>query len=187
MLLFRLGGNPICDDANIPNIIRFCEPEAGGDQTAERRTNSKVPCYVQSCPTDDFFEFVASSPVPCFCAAPLRIGYRLKSPSFSYFTPHVNQFEKYETRSLNMSSYQFSIDSFFWEEGPRLRMYLKLFPPANNHSTMYNATEVQRIRDKFASWKFPPNDFFGPYELLNFTLLGPYAQSMYCCSFFQTK
>ncbi|KAJ6865611.1 hypothetical protein NC651_036012 [Populus alba x Populus x berolinensis] len=172
----RLGGNPICDDANIPNIIRFCEPEAGGDQTAERRTNSKVPCYVQSCPTDDFFEFVASSPVPCFCAAPLRIGYRLKSPSFSYFTPHVNQFEKYVTRSLNMSSYQLSIDSFVWEEGPRLRMYLKLFPPANNHSTMYNATEVQRIRDIFASWQFPPNDFFGPYELLNFTLLGPYAQ-----------
>ncbi|KAJ6871657.1 LRR receptor-like serine/threonine-protein kinase [Populus alba x Populus x berolinensis] len=172
----RLGGNPICHDANIPNIIQFCEPEDGGDQTAERRTNSKVTCDVQSCPTDDFFEYVASSPVTCFCAAPLRIGYRLKSPSFSYFTPHVNQFEKYVTRSLNMSSYQLSIDSFFWEEGPRLRMYLKLFPPANNHSTMYNATEVQRIRDIFASWQFPPNDFFGPYELLNFTLLGPYAQ-----------
>lgn len=188
MLLFRLGGNPICHEANTPNIIRFCEPEAGGDKTPERLTNSKVSCYVQSCPTDDFFEYVASSPVPCFCAAPLRIGYRLKSPSFSYFTPHVNQFEKYVTRSLNMSSYQLSIDSFFWEEGPRLRMYLKLFPPVNNvNSTMYNATEVQRIRDIFASWQFPPNDFFGPYELLNFTLLGPYAQSMYCCSFFQTK
>lgn len=188
VLLFRLGGNPICHEANTPNIIQFCEPEAGGDKTPERLTNSKVSCYVQSCPTDDFFEYVASSPVPCFCAAPLRIGYRLKSPSFSYFTPHVNQFEKYVTRSLNMSSYQLSIDSFFWEEGPRLRMYLKLFPPVNNvNSTMYNATEVQRIRDIFASWQFPPNDFFGPYELLNFTLLGPYAQSMYCCSFFQTK
>lgn len=173
----RLGGNPICHEANTPNIIQFCEPEAGGDKTPERLTNSKVSCYVQSCPTDDFFEYVASSPVPCFCAAPLRIGYRLKSPSFSYFTPHVNQFEKYVTRSLNMSSYQLSIDSFFWEEGPRLRMYLKLFPPVNNvNSTMYNATEVQRIRDIFASWQFPPNDFFGPYELLNFTLLGPYAQ-----------
>ncbi|XP_011001640.1 PREDICTED: probable LRR receptor-like serine/threonine-protein kinase At1g06840 isoform X2 [Populus euphratica] len=173
----RLGGNPICHEANTPNIIQFCEPEAGGDKTPERLTNSKVSCYVQSCPTDDFFEYVASSPVPCFCAAPLRIGYRLKSPSFSYFTPHVNQFEEYVTRSLNMSPYQLSIDSFFWEEGPRLRMYLKLFPPVNNvHSTMYNATEVQRIRDIFASWHFPPNDFFGPYELLNFTLLGPYAQ-----------
>ncbi|XP_061954286.1 probable LRR receptor-like serine/threonine-protein kinase At1g06840 isoform X2 [Populus nigra] len=173
----RLGGNPICHEANTPNIIQFCEPEAGGDKTPERLTNSKVSCYVQSCPTDDFFEYVASSPVPCFCAAPLRIGYRLKSPSFSYFTPHVNQFEQYVTRSLNMSSYQLSIDSFFWEEGPRLRMYLKLFPPVNNvNSTRYNATEVKRLRDIFASWQFPPNDFFGPYDLLNFTLLGPYAQ-----------
>ncbi|KAJ6395172.1 hypothetical protein OIU77_020435 [Salix suchowensis] len=171
----RLGGNPICHDANIRNI--FCEPKAGGDETAERTTKSTVSCFVQSCPTDNFYEFVPSSPEPCFCAAPLRIGYRLKSPSFSYFTPYVNPFEKYVTHSLNMSPYQLSIDSFFWEEGPRLRMYLKLFPPAKNvHSSEYNSSEVQKIRDIFASWQFPPNDFFGPYELLNFTLLGPYAQ-----------
>ncbi|KAJ6403462.1 hypothetical protein OIU84_015379 [Salix udensis] len=171
----RLGGNPICHDANIRNM--FCEPKAGGDETAERTTKSTVSCYAQSCPTDEFYEFVPSSPEPCFCAAPLRIGYRLKSPSFSYFTPYVNPFEKYVTHSLNMSPYQLSIDSFFWEEGPRLRMYLKLFPPAKNvHSSEYNSSEVQQIRDIFASWQFPPNDFFGPYELLNFTLLGPYAQ-----------
>ncbi|KAJ6708483.1 LEUCINE-RICH REPEAT PROTEIN KINASE FAMILY PROTEIN [Salix viminalis] len=143
----RLGGNPICHDANIRNM--FCEPKAGGDETAERTTKSTVTCFVQSCPTDEFFEFVPSSPEPCFCAAPLRIGYRLKSPSFSYFTPYVNPFEKYVTHSLNMSPYQLSIDSFFWEEGPQIYLH---------HGN------------------FLPNDFFGPYELLNFTLLGPYAQ-----------
>nr|AMM42782.1 LRR-RLK [Vernicia fordii] len=31
----------------------------------------------------------------------------------------------------------------------------------------------------FTSWNFPPTDFFGPYELLNFTLLGPYSQLSY--------
>ncbi|CAK7324337.1 unnamed protein product [Dovyalis caffra] len=173
----RLGGNPICHNTNIPNIIRFCEPEAGGDEIAERQKNSRVTCYVQSCPTDGFFEYVPASPVPCFCASPLGIGYRLKSPSFSYFTPYINQFKKYVTHSLNMSLYQLSIDSFLWEEGPRLRMYLKLFPPSNvAHSAIFNETQVQQIRDIFSTWRFPPDDFFGSYELLNFTLLGPYAQ-----------
>ncbi|CAK7324339.1 unnamed protein product [Dovyalis caffra] len=41
-----------------------------------------------------------------------------------------------------------------------------------------NRLNVQQIRDIFASWRFPPDDFFGPYELLNFTLFGPYARTL---------
>lgn len=76
-----------------------------------------------------------------------------------------------------MELYQLHIDSFFWEEGPRLRMHFKLFPTYNNHT--FNTSEVLRIRGIFASWDFPSNDFFGPYELLSFPLLGPYSGSMY--------
>ncbi|KAJ6369323.1 hypothetical protein OIU78_001650 [Salix suchowensis] len=172
----RLGGNPICDNANIANIIQFCGFEAGGDRTAERSTNSTMTCPVQACPVDNFFEYVPASPLPCFCASPLRIGYRLKSPSFSYFDPYVFSFESYVTGALKLNPYQLSIDSFFWEEGPRLRMHLKIFPPANNmHSSTFNVSEVLRIRGIFTSWHFPGDDLFGPYELLNFTLVGPYA------------
>lgn len=135
---------------------------------------SKMECRSQSCPMG--YEYVPASPVPCFCAAPLRIGYRLKSPSFSYFPPYIRPFEVYLTSSLNFSLYQLYIDTYVWDKGPRLRMYLKLFPSVNSTpSNTFNESEVRRIRDIYASWSFRGSDFFGPYELLNFTLLGPYA------------
>ncbi|KAK7294904.1 hypothetical protein RJT34_17803 [Clitoria ternatea] len=169
----RLSGNPICKNSNIQSIGQYCGPE--GDEAAQDSTNS-TGCPLQSCPTDNYYEYDPSSPFHCFCAAPLRIGYRLKSPSFSYFPPYVNRFEHYITESLNLNLYQLSIDTYAWEEGPRLRMNLKLFPSYNaSRSNMFNTSEVRRIKGIFTSWQFPSTDFFGPYELLNFTLLGPYA------------
>ncbi|KAL5738929.1 hypothetical protein ACOSQ2_028109 [Xanthoceras sorbifolium] len=169
----RLGGNPVCTNANIPNAGRFCGSDAERDWIP---ANSTSNCPIAACPIDNFFEYVQSSPVPCFCASPLRIGYRLKSPSFSYFPPYIYPLEEHLTRTLNLDLYQLSIDSFVWEKGPRLRMYLKLFPTANDaHLNTFNASEVQRIRGRFTTWRFPRDDLFGPYELLNFTLLGPYA------------
>lgn len=138
--------------------------------------NLETACPIQACPVDQFFEYAPSSPVPCFCAAPLGIGYRLKSPSFSYFPPHITQFKSYITEHLNLHIYQLSIDSYAWEEGPRLRMYLKFFPSYNDsHSNTFNTSEVLRINSIFSSWRFPRTDIFGPYELMNVTLLGPYA------------
>ncbi|XP_061375466.1 probable LRR receptor-like serine/threonine-protein kinase At1g06840 isoform X2 [Gastrolobium bilobum] len=169
----RLSGNPICKNSNIKSIGQYCGPE--GDEVAQNSKNSTV-CPVQACPVDNFYEYAPSSPVPCFCAAPLRVGYRLKSPSFSYFPPYTTRLESYITHSLNLDIYQLSIDSYAWEEGPRLRMYLKIFPSYNDsHSNEFNKSEVHRIKGIFTSWRFPRTDFFGPYELLNFTLLGPYA------------
>ncbi|ONI04027.1 hypothetical protein PRUPE_6G297100, partial [Prunus persica] len=160
---------------------QFCRSEAGGDGMPESSTNStqKMTCPSQACPIDNFFEYVPSSPVPCFCASPIVVEYRLKSPSFSYFTPSIQKFEIYFTRSLDLSLYQLSIDSFVWQEGPRLRMHLKLFPMfINPHSNTFNSSEVHRIRRILTSWEIPLTDFFGPYELLNFTLLGPYSNSI---------
>ncbi|XP_050208664.1 probable LRR receptor-like serine/threonine-protein kinase At1g06840 [Mercurialis annua] len=173
-----LGGNPICQRANIPNISQFCGAVAGADGSTESLNNSTTSCPMQACPIDGFFEYVPAAPVWCFCASPLRIGYRLKSPSFSYFPPYIYPLEEYLANALELDLYQVVIDSFYWEKGPRLRMYLKLFPAWNNdsHSNTFNSTEVQRIRAMFMSWTFPRTDFFGPYELLNFTLQGPYSE-----------
>ncbi|QCE12136.1 probable LRR receptor-like serine/threonine-protein kinase At1g06840 [Vigna unguiculata] len=168
----RLSGNPICKNSNTQSVGQYCGPEE--DKAAQDSTNSTV-CPVQSCPFNDFYEYAPNSPVPCYCAAPLRIGYRLKSPSFSYFAPYRSSFEHYITDSLKLHLYQLSVDSVAWEEGPRLRMYLKLFPSYNDsRSNVFNESEVRRISSLFTSWRFPRTDFFGPYELLNFTLLGPY-------------
>ncbi|KAF8041833.1 hypothetical protein BT93_A0431 [Corymbia citriodora subsp. variegata] len=173
----RLGGNPVCSKGGMTNISRFCGNEDGDNGTLGNSANS-TSCPTQACPTDNFFEYVPSSPVPCFCASPLRIGYRLKSPSFSYFPPYELPFEVYLTGSLNMELYQLHIDSYAWEEGPRMRMYLKLFPVVNGSQT-FNASEVRRIRGIFTSWRFPGTDLYGPYELLNFTLLGPYSTMIF--------
>ncbi|RVW30374.1 putative LRR receptor-like serine/threonine-protein kinase [Vitis vinifera] len=135
----RLQGNPICSNANIVNIHLFCGSESGGEENPESSTNSTDNCRIQECLTDDFFEYVPASPIPCFCASPLRVGYRLKSPSFSYFIPYESPFEKYVTSVLNMELYQLHIDSFFWEEGPRLRMHFKLF----QHTIITHSIQVR--------------------------------------------
>lgn len=59
-----------------------------------------------------------------------------------------------------------------------MRMYLKLFPEVNGPTT-FNVSEVQRIKGIFTSWHFPRDDLYGPYELLNFTLLGPYKTMIF--------
>ncbi|KAK3145227.1 hypothetical protein QOZ80_4AG0325740 [Eleusine coracana subsp. coracana] len=57
------------------------------------------------------------------------------------------------------------ISTFMWEEGPRLKMYLKLFP---NNTAFFTASEVLRLRSLFTGWLIPDSDIFGPYELINF-------------------
>ncbi|XP_040944487.1 probable LRR receptor-like serine/threonine-protein kinase At1g06840 isoform X2 [Gossypium hirsutum] len=152
----RLEGNPVCKNANLLNVNLFCGSEPREDKMLTNLNYSTANCPIQACPTDNFYEYVPASPLPCFCAAPLRIGYRLKSPSFSYFPPYIQPLEVYLTSSLKLSRYQLSIDTYSWEKGPRLRMYLKLFPSLNvNHSSTFNVSEVQRIRHIYTSWTFP--------------------------------
>ncbi|PIA46146.1 hypothetical protein AQUCO_01600425v1 [Aquilegia coerulea] len=168
----RLQGNPLCEIANQLNIVQFCRSQTRGEDVPKSPITPEE-CLIQSCPED--YEYVENSPVPCFCAAPLRVRYRLKSPGFSDFTPYENEFEVYLTSGLEMKLYQLSIASFMWIEGPRLRMELKLFPEfINNGSNKFNDSEILRIRSMFTGWTIPDSEIFGPYELLKFTLLGPY-------------
>ncbi|PHU07399.1 putative LRR receptor-like serine/threonine-protein kinase [Capsicum chinense] len=169
----RFQGNPICSDTSITNIEKYCGPDNGADDELSNLTNPSDICPIQACPTDNYFEFVPALPELCFCASPLRIGYRLKSPSISYFDPYRQLFESYVTSSLDLDLYQLWVESYFWEKGPRLRMHLKLFPVVG--VSTFNQSEILRISEIFASWDFPRSDLFGPYELLNFTLLGPYS------------
>ncbi|XP_058110752.1 probable LRR receptor-like serine/threonine-protein kinase At1g06840 isoform X2 [Magnolia sinica] len=175
-----LQGNPVCANANQFNIVKFCGSQNGGGPAPGGSTNLTNGCPIQACPTDNFFEYVpAFSPGPCFCAAPLRVGYRLKSPGVSDFPPYEPLFEGFLTSHLSLHPYQLVIDSFAWEAGPRLRMYLKLFPVYDDRpgvlSSKFNESEILRIKDMFTDWSIPNSDLFGPAELLDFTLLGPYS------------
>ncbi|GFZ20006.1 leucine-rich repeat protein kinase family protein [Actinidia rufa] len=163
----RLQGNPICVNTN---LVQFCGAQKEYVSNIQSSTNSTIECPVQSCP----YEYVPASPLPCFCAAPLYIGYRLKSPGFSDFLSYRDPFQVYLTSGLKLNVYQLEIYSFTWEEGPRLWMDLKIFPVFDNTSHVFNRTEVLRIRSMFTGWKIPDSPVFGPYEVLDFTLWGPY-------------
>lgn len=176
LIIHRLGGNPFCLNANAD---RFCGSHSDDEDKIDRSTNSTLDCPPQSCPAN--YEYSQTSPIHCFCAAPLLVGYRLKSPGLSSFPPYKDLFEEYLTSGLNLNLYQLDIDSFRWEKGPRLKMYLKFFPVYDNNSgnsSSFNASEVKRIRSMFTGWNIPDSDIFGPYELINFTLQGPYKDGL---------
>lgn len=126
------------------------------------------------------FEYVPESPESCFCAAPIVVGILLRSPSISEFRPYFGEFQSYITSSIGLDLYQLSLDSFIWQRGPRLNIYVKLFPPfvKFNPNNTFNTSEIQRLRDQFAKLSFPGNDTFGPYDLIDFILRGPYEEGM---------
>ncbi|GLT80687.1 hypothetical protein SLA2020_521120 [Shorea laevis] len=164
-----LKGNPICLNATNRNIVLFCRTKSVNQTIISTATNSTANCPPQSCP----YEYSPKSPSPCYCAEPLPVGYRLKSPGFNDFRPYIEPFEVYLTTGLSLNVFQLYIYSFAWEEGPKLKMYLKLYPVYDANSSNpyeFNKSEVRRIRSMFTGWKIPDSDIFGPYELINFTL-----------------
>ncbi|KAK4407627.1 putative LRR receptor-like serine/threonine-protein kinase [Sesamum angolense] len=164
-----LQGNPLCSNEN---VSQFCAPhEEDFSNTVNITRLNDCP---QSCPPP--YEYAPASPaIRCFCAAPLYIGYRLKSPSFSYFLPYFNTFEENLSSGLGLNLYQLQIDSAAWQKGPRLRMYLKIFPMyANKSEQLLNRSEVERILSLFGGWRIRDSQVFGPFEFLNYTLPDPY-------------
>ncbi|TKY56617.1 LRR receptor serine/threonine-protein kinase [Spatholobus suberectus] len=153
-----LDGNPVCLNNN--TLVQFCGPESDNGLNG----NSSVDCPNQACPPP--YEYA----VQCFCAVPLVVHYRLKSPGFSDFRAYQTSFESFLTDGLNVPFNQLFIERFAWEEGPRLRMNLKIFPEYidNRNAHVFNTSEVIRIRDLFREWNIDANDLFGPYELLDF-------------------
>lgn len=169
----RLKGNPMC--ANV-TLTKFCGTEDGGAGNIFNSTNTSL-CAPQGCPAP--YEVASASSVTCWCALPLHVGYRLKSPGFQDFRPYIRQFVVYLTSVLQLELYQLYINSTAWEEGPRLRMYLKIFPAYDNrYPGLFNKSEVLRIRTMFTSWEIPDADIFGPSELLNFILPEPYIDCL---------
>jgi len=166
-ITLRLDGNPVCSQVTIPGISKLCSTENGSEDTSGCSNNSNLACNPSSC-VPHHYEYIPNS--GCFCAAPMEVGYRLKSPGFSFFPPYIKMFEDYLTSELNLHLYQLSIASYSWLPGPRLTMNLKIFPPINQSVRELNKSEILRIRNRFGGWKFHKSDIFGPYELINITL-----------------
>ncbi|KAK7844704.1 putative lrr receptor-like serine/threonine-protein kinase [Quercus suber] len=118
-----LQGNPLCSDSK---LAQFCVSQPKDKNNSQSSTNNASVCPAQACLPP--YEYSPTSPVDCFCASPLFVEYRLKSPGFSNFRWYRHTFEKVLTSTLNLFHYQLYIDSFVWEEGPGLGMQLKFFP-----------------------------------------------------------
>ena len=174
-LTFRLRGNPLCSDSK---LAQFCVSQPKDNNNSQSSTNNTSVCPAQACLPP--YEYSPTYPVDCFCASPLFVEYRLKSPGFSDFRRYRHMFEKFLTSTLNLFHYQLYVDSFVWEEGPRLGMQLKFFPvyDAENSTHVFNRSEIQRIFDMFTSWEIKNFDIFGPYEIISFSLLGFYKDGL---------
>uniref|UniRef100_A0A0V0IWS3 non-specific serine/threonine protein kinase n=1 Tax=Solanum chacoense TaxID=4108 RepID=A0A0V0IWS3_SOLCH len=166
-----LQGNPFCSNSI---LLDFCGPY-NGDAGGTLQLANNTDCPPLACPPP--YEYALPYPT-CFCALPLLIGYRLKSPGFRDFRSYVDQFKWYITIGLKLNISQLHLNTFSLEAGPRVKMYLRIFPifDDNNSSRLFNKTEVLRLRSMFTGWLIPDNDLFGPYELLNFTLLADYRE-----------
>ncbi|BAT88210.1 hypothetical protein LR48_Vigan09g139400 [Vigna angularis] len=164
-----LDGNPLCSNETFDH---FCGSEGATVTNGSFTTNSSS-CKPQACPPP--YEYS----VDCFCALPLLVAYRLKSPGFSDFTPYLDDFETYMTTGLQLSTDQLEY-TFYWQAGPRLRMDLKFFPLYVNNTSnhTFSRSELLRITGMFTGWLIQDSDLFGPYELLGFDLLGPYKDEI---------
>ncbi|KAL7113791.1 hypothetical protein ACP275_04G081200 [Erythranthe tilingii] len=166
-----LRGNPVCSNGK---VVHLCAPHGQDFSDTLNTTKNLNDCPPQSCPLP--YEYAPSSPsIRCFCAAPLYVGYRLKSPGFSDFLPYYDAFKEHLTSGLSLNIYQLRIDSAMWQNGPRLRLHLEIFPMYVNDSVrIFNKSEVLRIRGLFSGWRIRDSQVFGPFELLNFTLSNAY-------------
>lgn len=108
----------------------------------------------------------------CRCVYPLTVHYRLKSPSFAIYQPYETAFQSYLSASTNLANYQVNASVFKWEPGPRLSLIIKLFP--SNDTVQFSDWDVLRLYNQFATWNFPDNKTFGPYEMIAFDILFPY-------------
>ncbi|KAI4302628.1 hypothetical protein MLD38_038350 [Melastoma candidum] len=175
-----LQGNPVCRKQNIQNIAAYCE--AISEVPAPPPPAPVYPdvtCLSQSCPGG--YQYVSGAPRPCYCAAPLGVVMRLRSPSISYFPPYQDMFVSYISSNLNLDSYQVAVvPNYIWERGPRLRMIVDFFPQYGDNSGgggKFNPAEARRIVDGIATFVLPTNDTFGPYDLINF-IPGLYADDI---------
>lgn len=167
----RLNGNPVCANVNAGKLADLCGVstlEVESPATSSENTTTG-DCKRQSCPVSDNYDYVIGAPVACFCAAPLGIELRLRSPSFSDFRPYKVSYmlDVASPNNLGINAYQISIESFAWQSGPRLSMNMKIFPEYSELNSKFNTTEVQRIVDFFATFSLDTDDSLGPYEIIS--------------------
>lgn len=180
--LLRLQGNPVCTSANEFQIVQFCGSNNGSDEVSGTLNNNPDPAC-QLCQASLYMEYVPAS--PCFCSLPLGVDVVLISPSISDFGPYINDFVVYMTSNLVLNGYPLFINSFLWQQDHRLHISFKIFP---QNTSEFSKTELIAIMDCIATIALPLNDIFGPYEVLNFTLNGAYADGKsQNCKIFRLK
>ncbi|CAE6201540.1 unnamed protein product [Arabidopsis arenosa] len=167
----KLNGNPVCANVNAGKLADLCGVstlEVESPATSSETTTTG-DCKRQSCPVSENYDYVIGAPVACFCAAPLGIELRLRSPSFSDFRPYKVSYmlDVASPKNLGINAYQISIETFAWQSGPRLSMNMKIFPEYSELNSKFNTTEVQRIVDFFATFSLDTDDSLGPYEIIS--------------------
>ncbi|KAG0602455.1 hypothetical protein M758_10G015700 [Ceratodon purpureus] len=154
-------------ESNSTTHVRFSgNPAICNPNTALTSQNPVcVPNYdVLANPYDDNVP-VEIPPNTCQTCKYITVGYRLKSPGFTVFDLYNQQFLAYLSSGLNLSQSQVVLQDYMWQQGPRLKMTIRLYPVGNN---TFNQSEFDRLYNSFSAWKIPDSPVFGPYELISF-------------------
>ena len=169
----RLSGNPVCNDDSTVRV--YCMDTATSDFNTT--LVMPAPLSISGCRSDSCDKLRGQELNPklweqdqCLCAYPLSMEYRLKSPSFSFFVPHEEGFYIWISSGLHLQPHQVVVSKYMWESGPRLWMNIKLFPDVSR----FDQSKVEDIYSILSNWSMPPNDTFGPYELLGVEIGFPY-------------
>lgn len=121
---------------------------------------------------------VAADNATCWCATPITVKIRLKSPSFTYFdSQYLTFFQGLAARALNLSLYQVRASNTTRVPGLYAQdVTLLLFPPPPNVS--FDELTFANLFLQFASWSVSAGEEWslsvaGPYDFLDF-LTGMY-------------
>jgi len=128
-----------------------------------------------SCPASCEYPalLVAADNSTCWCATPITVKIRLKSPSFTYFDDgYLTYFQGLAARALSISVYEVRVSNATRVPGLYSQdITLLVFPPAKSAS--FNLTAYENLFTQFASWSVSAGEEWsfsvvGPYDFLEF-------------------
>ncbi|KAG0582214.1 hypothetical protein KC19_3G043100 [Ceratodon purpureus] len=173
-----LTGNPsMCGSNGIipaPTQLSVCQ---GSNSVLQQGVSygSDAPKGTAVCPSSCEYPalLVEANNLTCWCATPITVQIRLKSPSFTYFDPgYLTYFQGLAARALSISTYQVRASNTTRTPGLFSQdITLLIFPPAKSAS--FNESAYDAVYLQFASWRVSAGEewsfsIVGPYDFLDF-------------------
>jgi len=156
---FRLAGNPVCEQARLPNTAAYCNLTQRA--AAAPYSTSLVKCFSGPCPAGQ-----SLSPQSCACAFPYQGVMYFRAPFFRD-VGNGTAFQALESMlwtKLALTPGSVFLQDPLFDSDSYMEVQVKLFPSGG--SAYFNRSEVIRIGFDLSNQKFKPPKEFGPYYFI---------------------